>query len=438
MSQPSLKLTMIGPSGTGKSCYLYATYFRMLEGVAGFNFNCVNVNQALALEEAWNAILDDGVWPAGTGEGGEEFRFSCKHNGGQIGDFTWLDYRGGLLNETASEGSDLTHFLNRAVDSDAILVCLPADVLLTAQANDLRVQRRWARMKNEILRILGAIYRRNDAASLVFMITKSDLCKSQEEGRLCVEAIRTAFQQYFTGTPEYAMITASRLGRFEGGTDDFQQGAEIKGVLDPHNVHLPILLPFWVNACRAKMELNGAQAEYARENANFNWASTLKERGEKLDSAGDKINCGAILLLFLGGVVGVGLQNRTWLILWMLLLFAGAIWANILGYKGQKLKDAAPSDYDLGKMRRQLEGKAERVRVLYAAAAIPTDAIWRELNGRVELYRNGKKILSAAGSSQDAPSVPTSNRETSFVRMLGAATKLFGKHTSVGANSIRN
>ncbi|MBQ6828922.1 MAG: hypothetical protein IJO46_13005, partial [Thermoguttaceae bacterium] len=68
MSQPSVKLTMIGPSGTGKSCYLYATYFRMLEGVAGFNFNCKDYSQARELASAWDVILDEGVWPSGTAE----------------------------------------------------------------------------------------------------------------------------------------------------------------------------------------------------------------------------------------------------------------------------------------------------------------------------------------------------------------------------------
>ena len=412
MSQPSLKLTMIGPSGTGKSCYLYATYFRMLEGVAGFNFNCVNVNQARELEEAWNAILDDGVWPAGTAEGGEEFHFSCKHNGRQVGDFTWLDYRGGLLNETAREGSDLTHFLNRAVDSDAILVCLPADVLLTAQANDLRVQRRWARMKNEILRILGAIYQRNVAASLVFMITKSDLCKSREEGRFCVETIRTAFQQYFTGTPEYAMITASRLGRFEGGADDFQQGAEIKGVLDPHNVHLPILLPFLAKARDEEAEFDALYAEYAKENRKFMRMKSLGCCSNILMAIG--------LFMLLGlGFFGDLIEDffDVYVMIMMFNVF-GALLLTVSSWDSYVMKEKLQ---DLKKMREEVESNVP---------AIPTAAIWRELSGRVELYRNGQRILSADGSPQDAPPAPTPNQETSFARKLGAATELFDKFTA--------
>ena len=370
MSQTPLKLTMIGPSGTGKSCYLYATYFRMLEGVAGFNFNCVDFNQARELEDAWNAILDDGVWPAGSVEG-EEYRFACKHNGKQVGEFAWLDYRGGILNEDASEGSDLTNFLNRAVDSDAILVCLPTDVLLTAQANDLRVQRRWSRMKNEILRILGEVYRRNDAASLIFMITKSDLCKSQEEGRRCVETVRTAFQQYFVGTPEYAMITATRLGRFEGESDDFQQGAEIKGVLDPHNVHLPILLPFLARARAAQKERSELAGRLARK--PFKWiviGIVMAAAILVYDGWVESIKAGT---LSLGESVGVTVVVGVIMGCMMMLGMSGC-------YSAEK----------------------EKIKELEAFSNIPTDAIWRELEGRVELYYQGKRVLSADGKARKA------------------------------------
>ena len=378
MSQTPLKLTMIGPSGTGKSCYLYATYFRMLEGVAGFNFNCVDFNPARELEDAWNAILDDGVWPAGSVEG-EEYRFACKHNGKQVGEFAWLDYRGGILNEDASEGSDLTNFLNRAVDSDAILVCLPTDVLLTAQANDLRVQRRWSRMKNEILRILGEVYRRNDAASLIFMITKSDLCKSQEEGRLCVETIRTAFQQYFVGTPEYAMITATRLGRFEGESDDFQQGAEIKGVLDPHNVHLPILLPFLARA-RAAKELR----------------SKLQKEAGRLARKPFK---NSVLGTVIGACVGAGVALIMGIIAGRLEVagVAAAVMAFIFGVSGLTLSDLC--NWDSGTKKEEVKGK---IKELNEFLNVPTDAIWRELAGRVELYYQGKRVLSADGKARKA------------------------------------
>ncbi|MBQ8286714.1 MAG: hypothetical protein IJZ10_10510, partial [Thermoguttaceae bacterium] len=269
--------------------------------------------------------------------------------------------------EDASEGSDLTNFLNRAVDSDAILVCLPTDVLLTAQANDLRVQRRWSRMKNEILRILGAVCQRNDFGALIFMITKSDLCKSKEEGRRCVETVRTAFQQYFAGTPEYAMITATRLGRFEGESDDFQQGAEIKGVLDPHNVHLPILLPF-LAITRAAKELRSNLQKEARRlaRAPFKWC---------------------LISALIGALIGG--------------LYGGFGWEEVvsggfIGLLPWPLIFALVEDED-----RKSEIKRV-IKELEAFSNIPTDAIWRELEGRVELYHNGKRVLSADGKARKA------------------------------------
>ena len=42
------------------------------------------------------------------------------------------------------------------------------------------------------------------------------------------------------------------------------------------------------------------------------------------------------------------------------------------------------------------------IKELEAFSNIPTDAIWRELEGRVELYHNGKRVLSADGKARKA------------------------------------
>ncbi|MBQ8284744.1 MAG: hypothetical protein IJZ10_00405, partial [Thermoguttaceae bacterium] len=285
MSQPSVKLTMIGPSGTGKSCYLYATYFRMLEGVAGFNFNCKDYSQARELASAWDVILDEGVWPSGTAES-EEYRFACKKDGASIGEFSWLDYRGGLLNDTGGSRHEVDSFLARASSSDAILACVPADAILAARPGSGKRSNDWQRIKVGLLGALAAIYETTTAIdetttaidetttaiyetttettdpALIFLITKSDLCKSPEDGRYCVETIRSSFAQYFNGKPKYAMVASTRMGRFDDERADFQQGEPINGVVDPTNVHLPILFPFWR---RAKDAQEGGVAQ-AREN----------------------------------------------------------------------------------------------------------------------------------------------------------------------------
>ena len=479
---------MIGPSGTGKSCYLYATYFRMLEGVAGFNFNCKDYSQARELASAWDVILDEGVWPSGTAES-EEYRFACKKDGASIGEFSWLDYRGGLLNDTGGSRHEVDSFLARASSSDAILACVPADAILAARPGSGKRSNDWQRIKVGLLGALAAIYETTTAIdetttaiyetttettepALIFLITKSDLCKSPEDGRYCVETIRSSFAQYFNGKPKYAMVASTRMGRFDDERADFQQGEPINGVVDPTNVHLPILFPFWrrakdaqeggvaqarENRDAAERKHNEAQeqleaARVEKEKAEEKW-NAVKKRAKRffifapilLALAGvclgiifDGINnelcarfLGLMPLLYvftaaLGWLfkgkkinwwlalvpclpVGVGLGCDWFLetlcaltasiggIIWLICFVAMIVIRNRAEKAAENVNLHFNRQCDTASTCNAAFGAAKRALKTAEADAALTDAIWRELDGRVDLYENGRPILNASG-----------------------------------------
>ena len=343
MSQPSLKLTMIGPSGTGKSCYLYATYFRMLEGVAGFNFNCKDFNQGLDLQDAWDMMLDEGVWPGGNTES-TNFDFTCFCRGRSIGDFEWLDYRGGVLKEREEKDNDVAKFIQRAQNSDALLVSLPADLILAADSDDLKTKNKWRSVKTRVLALLGKAFEQNPDTALIFLITKNDLCHSSEEGVFCVREIKTAFARYFQGTPEHVMIAATRLGRFEGEGDAFQQGAKIEGNVDPKNVHLPILFPFYLHAIAAAQEFE-EKAENAK-NERYDYAQRAQvERGKS---------------------------------------FWGKLWN---GDSSEYYDECAANSAEVAK---NYEKKANELNAV-------ADEIWSEFNGSVDIFYQGRCVMNASG-----------------------------------------
>ena len=420
MSQTSLKLTMIGPSGTGKSCYLYATYFRMLEGVAGFNFNCKDYNQARELASAWEVVLGDGVWPPGT-DSSEEYRFACMKDGARIGEFSWLDYRGGLLNETGGNQKEVDDFLARACSSDAILACVPADAILATRSESGKRNNQWGRIKVGLLGALAAIYQTTSLPSLIFLVTKSDLCKSPEDGRYCVETIRSTFAQYFSGKPKYAMVAATRMGRFSDDVVAFGQGEKIDGVVDPTNVHLPILFPFWKKAKDEQKEIVGrargkrtvAERAYNEALTQLEAARVEKEKAEEIVKK-PKNNLLLALSLIVAIVSGVMLLYGSYTELEALVLiafvtgsFACLSFILCLGKKDyekqmyekrkgtfdekQNLADAALQEWERAK------NALEAVETGGSATAALADAIWRELDGRVDLYEDGKRILNASG-----------------------------------------
>ena len=130
----AITMTMIGCSGTGKSCYLYGTYARMLDGISDFHFTPTDYNQGIDLEEAWDSICE-GHWPPGTDESTTvPYIFDCLYQGQSIGKFTWLDYRGGILRSKKSDDApeDVKKFHDRCQNTNAFLVCIPADTLIKA------------------------------------------------------------------------------------------------------------------------------------------------------------------------------------------------------------------------------------------------------------------------------------------------------------------
>ena len=347
----ALKLTMIGPSGTGKSCYLYATYFRMLEGIGGFNFNCKDYNQALDLQDAWDMMLDEGRWPLGTQES-TDFDFTCFYRGKSIGDFEWLDYRGGLLKEREDKDNDVAQFLQRAQTSDALLVCVPADLVLSARSGENKKQcNQWSSMAARLQALVGKVVDCNPSAALIFLITKSDMCKKPGDGQFCVETVKKCFQQFFYGTPEHVMIAVTRmLEKPEADEIDdmetvkYQQGEKIPRDVEPHNIHLPILFPFYLHATAAAQELE-AQAKDARsEERDFSRMAS----SERAKSRFVKFWCG---------------DNSEYYV----------------DCASDRAKTAARCE----EKARELQGVA--------------DEIWDELNGRVDIYCRGKCVANASG-----------------------------------------
>ena len=49
----TIGITMVGTSGAGKTCYLYAMYAEMAFGVSGFTFMPTDYDKSIDLEDGW-------------------------------------------------------------------------------------------------------------------------------------------------------------------------------------------------------------------------------------------------------------------------------------------------------------------------------------------------------------------------------------------------
>jgi len=241
-----LTMTMIGASGTGKSCYLYGTYAAMLEGISLFHFTPKDYNQGLELEEAWELIMNDGHWPSGHVESAD-YIFDCLHHGVRIGTFTWQDYRGGILTEKKGDDApeDVQAFHQRCRNADTLLVCIPADVLLKAAQGNSQSDH----MLSRYLRIMGGFPNLINVP-VVLMITKSDLI-TDEETRQCISHLLERFNRLLTINHEWLMIVPVSLGRFHG---DMVQNGKVDGNVEPKRLHLPILFPIYLELSKIAID----------------------------------------------------------------------------------------------------------------------------------------------------------------------------------------
>ncbi|MDO4571122.1 MAG: hypothetical protein Q4D38_12105 [Planctomycetia bacterium] len=254
----SMKISMMGCSNTGKTCYLYGTYQRMLDGISGFNFNPSDLDKGLELQNFWYSLLEpEACWPVSSNQS-EEYPFDVFFEGEKLGEFTWLDYRGEILysRQDSDPQNEVSKFYKWCSNSDSIIVAIPADVLKNACGEEYQSRMAAKRMLDRYKSILLGLPNRN-RMPVVLMITKGDLITTKNELRSCIAKLKEVFDFLFNQNQEAVMIVRTQLGRFRG---DMRQGGLIEGEFDPQFIHLPILFPLYLDFSR--------QAEGLRRAAN--------------------------------------------------------------------------------------------------------------------------------------------------------------------------
>ena len=235
----NIGITMIGASGAGKTCYLYAMASQMAFGCNSFTFAPTDYDKGLELDEGWDDICN-GKWPAGSIES-SDFEFSCSHSFKEIMRFNWHDYRGGILNGHGEDDKAEREILFAKIrESATLIICVSADMLLGVQRGDSSA----AMTFRNYMRILN-MYNQQTGKTIpvVFAITKADMLEnaagSIKEG---VEYLKTSYFAKFFEPNEDAnlrwliMFVPVSLGQNLGCV-----GGRVTGHIAPCNVHIPVL-----------------------------------------------------------------------------------------------------------------------------------------------------------------------------------------------------
>ncbi len=227
---------MIGHKGSGKTCYLYAMYSQMAFGVNGFTFMPDDFDKALQLENGWSTIVDEHKWPEGTNES-NDFVFNCSYALRQLIDFTWHDYRGGILKE-GSQSSDYPKFREKLSNSGTLIICISAEIVKGLLKNDHGAES-FVRIYNQLLQQYVKDHART--VPIAITITKSDLLEDEDFPKAIVILKRLLGFLFEKNGNWMVMVVAVSLG--ENLTTE--KDKPITGTISPAHIHLPVMFAIY-------------------------------------------------------------------------------------------------------------------------------------------------------------------------------------------------
>ena len=237
------KFTILGETGSGKTCYLLGMYNEMTMGIAGYSTVIEDKEVESRLADRYNKLADKTLganrFPKGTAqEDTKTVTFNLQYANDKILPFHWVDYPGGFLDPTLRDTNNEKY---QAVEtsineSDMLFICIDGSNLVKGS-----VRKKIRKVRDSCVKRINPYLgrRANNGKPLPpigLLITKWDLCKNYNTTTDLRDIIRGAFDSLFAGNNFIAIIPVS-LG------ETLQQN-NYTGELDPINIHIPILLGF--------------------------------------------------------------------------------------------------------------------------------------------------------------------------------------------------
>lgn len=240
-----VKITMLGTSGAGKTCYMLGLYATMQFGIQGFTLSATDMDEDLRLTNAWeNLVEEEGEdrWPPPTGMEPVKYEFNFSYGLRRLISFDWLDYRGGALQDV-STSTDVPILTSRLQQSDCVFLCVSGEHLSEGDLSEtkLRSNARKAGVQRMTLfldKLAEDLKDHQKPFPIVIVITKADLCLKRGKEAI-IEDLKKMFGSLFMQNHDWLiMICPVSLGKTLGDNSD-------TGEIDPKFLHLPLVFALY-------------------------------------------------------------------------------------------------------------------------------------------------------------------------------------------------
>lgn len=277
------KITMLGLSGSGKTCYILGLYATMQLGLQGFTLTTTDMDEDLRLTSLWERMVDiegEDRWPPPTGFEPHQYEFDFCYGMRRLISFDWLDYRGGAMKDVSTK-EDVQALTNRLGESSCVFLCISGEYLQEEANNDaelMGIARKAGidRMNKFLTMLTNKLTDRQKPFPIVIVITKYDKCQKRTKDKTSrdklIEDIKKMFGILFMPNQDWLiMLCPVSLGKeLEADSDT--------GKIEPKNLHLPLVFALYAKfreyAMTEQARVNEAQIRLDTLR-NGNWFQRL-------------------------------------------------------------------------------------------------------------------------------------------------------------------
>ena len=240
------KFTILGETGSGKTCYLLGMYFEMSAGVAGYTVIAEDDNDDKNLTNRYDLLNDKSRGASrfpDPSDSVQKMNFKLQYAYENIVPFEWIDYPGGFLDPKERDtNSEQYKEVEKSInESDIIFICIDGENLVgnnTTQKIRKIKQKCGRRISPYLGNLKDKLKKENKNKTLPpigMIVTKYDICAQDTNPDELKEIVEEVFEPLFVDDETFVAIIPVSLGAT-------LQDDSYKGELEPLNIHLPILL----------------------------------------------------------------------------------------------------------------------------------------------------------------------------------------------------
>lgn len=240
MADPIKKITMLGDSSSGKTCYVWGMYAAMSNNRHGFSMIATDRDEHSRLHALWEGLVNEtgeDRWPSPTDQAltyAFEFCYAYK----PIIKFEWLDYRGSAMSDQ-SDAQDVRELRDYISESSCLFLCISGEHLrekvTSVNLAKVLINTKASIMGGHLAYLSQTLKAQNRTMfPIVITLTKYD-CIDRPQWEELIEDVKQLFSPLFAENSDWlVMICPTTLGR------ELAQDKN-SGRIEPKNLYLPVV-----------------------------------------------------------------------------------------------------------------------------------------------------------------------------------------------------